>query len=100
MTVRDGRQAVRPVPDLNVAAAADSMMDPVVSDVPVLIMEGDFDAATEPVDVSCTDSIELTLHDRLTRHHFWRTHDTSRSRSPMDCRRIGGRVDPGGGVLW
>ena len=25
-----------------------SMMDPVVSDVPVLIMEGDFDAATAP----------------------------------------------------
>ncbi len=30
----------------DVSPAADGMMDPGVSDVPVLIMEGDFDAAT------------------------------------------------------
>jgi pimeloyl-ACP methyl ester carboxylesterase len=35
-------------PIWDVSPAAASMMDPVVSDVPVLIMEGDFDAATAP----------------------------------------------------
>jgi len=35
-------------PIWDVAPANASMMDPVVSDVPVLIMEGDFDAATAP----------------------------------------------------
>lgn len=35
-------------PVVDVTPAAASMMDPVVSDVPVLILEGDFDAATAP----------------------------------------------------
>lgn len=35
-------------PAWDVPPAEPSMMDPVVSDVPVLIMEGDFDAATAP----------------------------------------------------
>ncbi len=35
-------------PVLDLDPADPSMMDPVVSDVPVLIMEGDFDAATAP----------------------------------------------------